>query len=210
MADRGRPRSFDRTAALGRAMEVFWTKGYEGASLSDLTTAMGINSPSLYAAFGSKEALFLEATDHYNKVVGTEIWQAIESAPTARAAMAGFLGATVDAYSRTDCPQGCLIALSALHRDSTSGAICTDLRRRRAANVDALRGRFLRSVTVGDLPAGFDCEAAALFYATAQHGMSIIARDGASREELAAVADCAMAAFQPLVEKARAKGDRHA
>ena len=102
------------------------------------------------------------------------------------------------------------IALSALHRDSTSGAICTDLRRRRAANVDALRGRFLRSVAVGDLPAGFDCEAAALFYATAQHGMSIIARDGASREELAAVADCAMAAFQPLVEKARAKGDRHA
>lgn len=210
MADRGRPRSFDRTAALGRAMEVFWTKGYEGTSLSDLTTAMGINSPSLYAAFGSKEALFLEATDHYNKVVGTEIWDAIETAPTAQAAMSDFLDATVDAYSRTDCPQGCLIALGALHRDSAAGAICDDLRRRRGANVDALRRRFLRGIVEGDLPTAFDCGAAALFYATAQHGMSIIARDGASREELKAVADCAIAAFLPLVEKARAGGDRRA
>lgn len=204
MADRGRPRSFDRTEALERAMQVFWKKGYEGASLNDLTAAMGIGCPSLYAAFGSKEDLFLEAIAHYTKVIGTEIWEAIEKASTARAATQDFLNATVEAYSRTDLPQGCLIALGALHQDSSSGRICADLRRRRAENIDALRSRFQRGIAEGDLPAGFDCDAAALFYATTQHGMSIIARDGASREALDAVAKGAMAAFQPLVDKAYA------
>lgn len=203
MADRGRPRSFDRTEALEKAMRVFWEKGYEGASLNDLTAAMGIGCPSLYAAFGSKEGLFLEAIAHYGKIVGGEIWEALETASTAQAAMRDFLDATVDAYSKTDSPQGCLIALAALHRDSSSGAICSDLRRRRAENINALRRRLRRGVEEGDLPAGFDCDAAALFYATTQHGMSIIARDGASREALAAVADGAMAALQPMVDKAR-------
>lgn len=202
MADRGRPRSFDRTKALERAMQVFWAKGYEGASLNDLTAAMGIGCPSLYAAFGSKENLFLEAIAHYENVVGTEIWEAIEKAPTARAAMQDFLDATVEAYSRTDSPQGCLIALGALHQDSSSGRICTELRRRRGENIDTLRRRLQRGVIEGDLPAAFDCNAAALFYATTQNGMSILARDGASREALAAVAEGAIAAFQPLADKA--------
>src|SRR3569623_1603694 len=82
MSERGRPRTFDRTAALRRAMDVFWAKGYEGASISDLAVAMGINSPSLYAAYGSKEALFLEATDLYSRVEGADIWLALEEAPT--------------------------------------------------------------------------------------------------------------------------------
>ncbi|WP_054313012.1 TetR/AcrR family transcriptional regulator [Mesorhizobium sp. 1M-11] len=202
MADRGRPRSFDRTEALERAMQVFWKKGYEGASLNDLTAAMGIGCPSLYAAFGSKENLFLEAIAHYESVVGTEIWEAIEKAPTARAAMQDFLHATVEAYSSTDSPRGCLIALGALHQDSSSGRICADLRRRRAENIDTLRRRLQRGVMEGDLPAAFDCNAAALFYATTQNGMSILARDGASREALAAVAEGAIAAFQPLADKA--------
>ncbi|PLP57500.1 TetR family transcriptional regulator [Mesorhizobium loti] len=204
MAERGRPRGFDRTEALERAMQVFWEKGYEGSSLNDLTAAMGIGCPSLYAAFGSKEGLFLEAIAHYGKVVGKEIWEAVETASTAQAAMRDFLDATVDAYSRTDLPRGCLIALAALHQDSSSGAICSELRRLRAENIDTLRRRFRRGVGEADLPAAFDCDAAAVFYATTQHGMSIIARDGASREALAAVADGAMAAFQPLVDKASA------
>ncbi len=204
MADRGRPRSFDRTVALELAMQVFWKKGYEGSSLNDLTAAMGIGCPSLYAAFGSKEGLFLDVIAHYSNIVGREIWDAVETAPTARAAMQGFLDATVDAYSRTDTPQGCLIALASLHQDSSSGAICSELRRRRAENIDALRRRFRRGVEEADLPAGFDCDEAALFYATTQNGMSIIARDGASREALAAVASGAMSAFQPLVNKASA------
>lgn len=76
MAERGRPRSFDKEAALERAMEVFWRLGYEGASMTDLTAAMGIASPSLYAAFGSKEALFRQALDHYRATEGKEIWGA--------------------------------------------------------------------------------------------------------------------------------------
>lgn len=198
MPERGRPRTFDRTAALRRAMEVFWVKGYEGASMSDLTAAMGINSPSLYAAFGCKEALFLEAVEFYTQVEGTDIWSALEKSPTARQAIERFLRQTAKAYSQTDRPQGCLIALGALHQDSSRGAICDDLRRRRAENRAALLKRLERGVAEGELPADFDCRTAATFYATVQHGMSIQARDGASRTALLATAAGAMAAWKVL------------
>ncbi|WP_027142681.1 TetR/AcrR family transcriptional regulator [Mesorhizobium sp. WSM3626] len=198
MSERGRPRTFDRTAALRRAMDVFWAKGYEGASISDLAAAMGIYSPSLYAAYGSKEALFLEATDLYSRVEGADIWLALEEAPTARLAIERFLRRTAKAYSQTDRPQGCLITLGALHEDSSRGAICTDLRRRRAENLTALRKRLERGVAEGELPAGFDCRAAATFFATVQHGMSIQARDGASRAALLATVAGAMAAWKTM------------
>ncbi|MER9652152.1 TetR/AcrR family transcriptional regulator [Mesorhizobium sp. M0152] len=198
MSERGRPRTFDRTAALRRAMEVFWAKGYEGASMSDLATAMGINSPSLYAAYGSKEALFLEATDLYSRIEGADIWQALEEAPTARLAIERFLRRTAKAYSQTDRPQGCLITLGALHQDSSRGAICDDLRRRRAENQKALRRRLDRGVAEGELPVDFDSRAAAIFFATVQHGMSIQARDGASRAALMATVAGAMAAWQTM------------
>lgn len=198
MPERGRPRTFDRTAALRRAMEVFWVKGYEGASISDLTAAMGINSPSLYAAFGCKEALFLEAVELYTQVEGTDIWSALEKAPTARQAVERFLRRTAKAYSQTDRPQGCLIALGALHQDSSRGAICDDLRRRRAENHDALLRRLERGVAEGELPENFDSRTAATFYATVQHGMSIQARDGASRAALLATVAGAMAAWKVM------------
>ncbi|TPJ43616.1 TetR/AcrR family transcriptional regulator [Mesorhizobium sp. B2-5-13] len=198
MSERGRPRTFDRTAALRRAMDVFWAKGYEGASISDLAAAMGINSPSLYAAYGSKEALFLEATDLYSRVEGADIWLALEEAPTARLAIKRFLRRTANAYSQTGRPRGCLIALGALHEDSSQGAICTDLRRRRAENLAALKKRLERGVAEGELPAGFDCRAAATFFATVQHGMSIQARDGASRAALLATVAWAMAAWKTM------------
>ncbi len=200
MPERGRPRAFNRDTALRRAMEIFWAKGYEGTSLADLTAAMGIKSPSLYAAFGSKEALFLEATELYTRVEGTGIWTVLETAPTTREAIAGFLGATADAYSQDGKPQGCLIVLGALHQDTSSKAVCTDLRRRRAENLAAVQRQFERGVAEGELPKGFDCAAAANFYATVQHGMSIQARDGASHEALMAVADGAMAAWGPLTD----------
>ncbi|TPN60024.1 TetR/AcrR family transcriptional regulator [Mesorhizobium sp. B1-1-4] len=198
MPERGRPRTFDRTAALRRAMEVFWAKGYEGTSISDLTGAMGINSPSLYAAFGSKEALFLEATEFYTQAEGTDIWTALDEAPTAREAIEGFLRQTARAYSQTDRPQGCLVTLGALHQDSSRGAICNDLRRRRAENHAALQRRLERGVAEGELPRSFDCEAAATFFATVQHGMSIQARDGASHAALLATVEGAMAAWKMI------------
>lgn len=198
MSERGRPRTFDRTAALRCAVEVFWARGYEGASMNDLTAAMGINSPSLYAAFGSKEALFLEATDLYSRTEGADIWLALEDAPTARLAIEQFLRLTAKAYSQTDRPQGCLITLGALHEGSSSGAICDDLRRRRAENLIALQKRLERGVAEGDLPASLDCNAVATFYATVQHGMSIQARDGASQTALLATVAGAMAGWQVM------------
>ncbi|TGT42875.1 TetR/AcrR family transcriptional regulator [Mesorhizobium sp. M8A.F.Ca.ET.165.01.1.1] len=204
MSERGRPRTFDRNAALRRAMDVFWAKGYEGASISDLAAAMGINSPSLYAAYGSKEALFLEATDLYSRVEGADIWLALEEVPTARLAIERFLRRTAKAYSQTDRPQGCLIALGALHEDSSRGAICADLRRRRAENLTALKKRLERGVAEGELPANFNCRAAATFFATVQHGMSIQARDGASRAALLATVAGAMAAWKTMADTAEA------
>ncbi|AZO43346.1 TetR/AcrR family transcriptional regulator [Mesorhizobium sp. M7D.F.Ca.US.005.01.1.1] len=198
MSERGRPRTFDRTSALRCAMEVFWARGYEGASMSELTAAMGINSPSLYAAFGSKEALFLEATELYSRTEGADIWLALEEAPTARLAIEQFLCLTAKAYAQTDRPQGCLVALGALHQDSSRGAICDDLRRRRAENHSALQKRLERGVAEGELPADFDASAVATFFATVQHGMSIQARDGASYAALLATVAGAMAAWKML------------
>jgi AcrR family transcriptional regulator len=195
MSERGRPRNFDRAAALRRAMEVFWEKGYDGASLSELKAAMGINSPSLYAAFGSKEGLFHEAVELYGATEGTEIWSALPEAPTAREAVELFLRRTAEVFTRRGKPRGCLIALSALHSTAASANVSRDLRRQRAKKIAALRARLERGVREGELPAGFDCRAVATFYATVQHGMSILARDGGTRKNLLDVAACAMAAW---------------
>lgn len=206
MRERGRPRGFDREQALRRAMEVFWAKGYEGATMAALTGAMGIGSPSLYAAFGSKEALFREAVELYVRSEGTEIWEALPEAPTARLAIERFLEETAEAYGRSDGPRGCLIVLGALNETPGCEAACRDLRARRLGNVEALRARLERGVAEGDLPAGFDCAAAARFYATVQQGMSIQARDGATREQLRAVARGAMAAWDGLLAGAADQG----
>jgi AcrR family transcriptional regulator len=198
MAVRGRPRSFDRDAALRRAMEVFWAKGYDGASLVDLTAAMGINAPSLYAAFGSKEALFREAVALYGATEGTEIWEALPEAPTSREAIERFLRASALSFTRPDRPAGCLVVLGALLASEANANVCRELRASRAGNVAALRARLERAVAEDELQKGLDCEAIATFYATVQQGMSIQARDGASRTTLLSIADCALAAWEGL------------
>ncbi|MQW54892.1 TetR/AcrR family transcriptional regulator [Sinorhizobium meliloti] len=200
MSDKGRPRSFDRADALMRAMKVFWEKGYEGAPLTALTAAMGINAPSLYAAFGCKEALYLEAMELYAQTVGTEIWAALEIAPTAREAVSQFLLATAEAYSQPDTPHGCLIALGGLHQAAIPEAVCEALTRHRKENIDKLRQRLEAAVAGGELPDGVDAGAVATFYATVQHGMSILARDGGSYEALKDVADGAMAAWGVMTQ----------
>jgi AcrR family transcriptional regulator len=198
MKERGRPRSFDRSAALQRAMEVFWTKGFDAASMADLTSAMGINSPSLYAAFGSKEALFEEAIALYARSEGTEIWDALDEAPTAREAITRFLRRSAHSFTRPGRPAGCLIVLGALHGARGNEKACRLLRQRRSENARDLCERLERAVREGELPDSVDRQGIATFYATVQHGMSIQARDGASREALLAVAECAMAAWDVL------------
>src|SRR5262245_24713407 len=109
----GRPRSFDIEKALDRALKVFWRKGYEGASLPDLTRAMGINRPSLYAAFGNKEALFRKAIDRYVEISSCHVYEALQE-PTARGVVERLLCASVDVMTDTQNPAGCFLVQGAL------------------------------------------------------------------------------------------------
>ncbi len=183
-------------------MEVFWAKGYEHASMADLTRAMGINSPSLYAAFGGKEALFREAVKLYVETEGGGIWDQVETMPTAREAVEHVLRASALAFTQGK-PRGCLVVLAAPQSEGSTAAVCDELKARRADNVVILESRLERAVTEGELPQGADCHGIAQYFATVQHGMSIQARDGASRETLLAIADCAMAGWERLTDPSR-------
>ncbi|KYF50023.1 TetR family transcriptional regulator [Sorangium cellulosum] len=198
MAGRGRPRSFDRAAALRRAMEVFWERGYEGTSLSDLTAAMGISSPSLYAAFGCKEALFREAVALYTEVEGAAASRAMGAQPTARGAVEAMLRSNAEAYVCPGKPSGCMIVLAATLGTPESEGVRSYLAEVRRSAQGELQRRLERGVAEGDVPAGTDTAALAAFYTTVLNGLSLQARDGASREALQAIVDCAMAAWDVL------------
>ncbi|RDJ27048.1 TetR/AcrR family transcriptional regulator [Bosea caraganae] len=198
MSDRGRPRAFDRTEALEKAMLVFWEKGYQATSLSDLTEAMGIGSPSLYAAFGSKEALYCEALDFYEASESELIAGPLTTAPTARQAIEGFLLASAAVFTRDGRPPGCMIVLSAVNAVGVGDETSAKLREMRAQSAAAVTARLRVAVAAGELPAAIDAEAIASYYVTVQQGMSIQARDGASRRQLEAIARGAMAAWEGL------------
>lgn len=198
MAVRGRPRSFDRTRALHRAMEVFWQQGYEGASMSDLTAAMGVNSPSLYAAFGCKEQLFREAVAYYNETEGAVAFRALRELPTAREAIAEVLRHNAVAFTEPDRPRGCLIVLAATTATDRSGAVHAHLAEWRLATEADFRKRIERGVADGDVPPAADADAIAAFYNTVNHGMALQARDGADRSKLSGIAEAAIAAWPAL------------
>ena len=198
MAERGRPRAFDRAEALQKAMLLFWEKGFQGASMSELTAAMGINAPSLYACFGSKEALYREALALYEAGDGAELAAAIAAAPTAREAIEIYLMRSAALFSRPDKPAGCMVVLSVVHAAGTSEDAGRALRDARGEMQGVMEARLRSDIARGALPASCDPSAIAAFYATVQQGMSIRARDGASRAELEAVARGAMAAWDGL------------
>jgi len=196
---RGRPRAFDRDTALRQAVQLFWRKGFEATSMADLTGAMGIGAPSLYAAFGSKEALYAEALCFYEKNYGGYTWGNFESAPTARTAVQSLLlnsAASLTGCER-DAPTGCMLTLSSINSDSHAG-LCDAVRTSRSAVVERLEARFGRAVAEGEIPPTTDLHALARFVQTVQSGMSILARDGATRAELEAVARVAMASWDAL------------
>jgi AcrR family transcriptional regulator len=190
----GRPRSFDIDQALDRALEVFWRKGYEGTSLPDLTEAMGINRPSLYAAFGNKESLFRKALDRYAEGPGSCIAKAL-AAPAARDAVDALLQKTIDSLTDPSTPRGCLLVHGALTCGDGAAEIRDELACRRSAGETQIRLRLERAREEGDLPPTADPAALARFIASLTQGFSVQAAGGATREELEAVAKIAMRAW---------------
>lgn len=194
---RGRPRAFDREAALTQATRLFWSKGYEATSISDLKKAMGIESPSLYAAFGSKEELYAEALKHYGKCYEDFVWGGFFSAPTAGEAVNSFLMDSAAALtgSLSDTPQGCMVVLSSVASEGHS-ALGKLVRSARAITHKRLKDRLKKGVAEGELAKSTDVDAVARFIQSVQSGMSILARDGARRAELEAVARVAMQSWE--------------
>ncbi|BBY90890.1 TetR family transcriptional regulator [Mycobacterium gallinarum] len=199
MATRGRPRAFDRDEALRRAMEVFWEHGYEATSMSHLTAAMGISSPSLYAAFGSKEELFREAVAYYNDTLGATAAAELRERPTAREAISAVLRHHAVVFCDPDNPRGCMIVLAATTSGDDTRSVHEYLAQWRMALETDFRERVERGIAEGDVPAGADAAAIAAFYNTVNHGMAIQARDGADVKKLSSIAEGAIAAWDGLV-----------
>ncbi|MET9486759.1 TetR/AcrR family transcriptional regulator [Nocardia sp. NPDC006630] len=196
MGERGRPRGFDRDAVLRQAMITFWRNGYETTSMGDLTAAMGIASPSIYACFGSKEQLFREAVELYDSIVGVPARLSLDRTPVAREAVHSLLSASADFFADPATPPGCMIVMAARTAIGADVQIfLADLRRGIQA---ALETRLRRAVDEGELPGAAAVEAMAAFYTTVQQGMSIQAHDGATRDDLEAIATAALSAWEPL------------
>ncbi len=190
----GRPRGFDPEKALEAALRVFWKKGYEGTALSDLTAAMGINRPSIYATFGNKEALFRKALDRYSERMTSYMAEALKE-PTARAVAERLMAGTADLLSCPGNPKGCLIVQGALACGDEAQAIRKELIARRATGEAAVRERFAGAAAEGDLPTGTDAADLARYVMAVMHGMAVQSAGGASREELQGVIDLSMRAW---------------
>lgn len=190
VASRGRPREFDTELALGAALRVFWAKGYEGASLSDLTDEMGITRPSLYAAFGNKEALFRQALDLYERDKLTYIGDAIE-APTARDVAERLLMGSVDAATTGDC-MGCMGVIASVACQSVEPSIRDDVNARAESSRRAIIARMQQAIDAGEFRVATEAEAITRYLLAIMQGISVQAQSGASRDELLQVADSAL------------------
>lgn len=207
MATRGRPPKFDREKVLQNAVEVFWSKGFAEASMAELSAAMKLNPPSIYAAFGSKEGLFRAALDQYVRTDGAGIWDNLDKADSAREAVEAVLRATACAYTRREQPRGCMIVLAAPQCEAHP-SVCAELRDRRLSSVDLLVQHFEQAKQQGELPADLISEQLADYVSTVQHGMSIQAQDGASREKLLSVATTTMAGWDNAITACRANSHK--
>lgn len=193
---RGRPRSFDTERALDRALQLFWRQGYEGTSVSDLTEAMGINPPSLYAAFGNKEALFEKVLDHYIQGPGRYVKQALLE-PTAVDFVKKLLSASADFFTDPSHPCGCMALNAGLAWNPESKKVREHLARRRASREELFEQRFRQALKEGDIPKGADPRDLARYLSVVFQGMAVQAANGTSRQDLQRVVDLVLSGWPP-------------
>jgi AcrR family transcriptional regulator len=190
----GRPRQFDLEEALDQAMVVFWRRGYEGATLPELTEAMGINRPSLYAAFGNKEELFRKAIQRYVNGPAGYIQQAL-ALPNARTAIEQLLASSIEVMTDPRNPGGCMILQGSLACGATAEPLRQELIALRAAGMEMIHARLKRARREGELSKDVDCADLARLVSTVMHGLSVQAAGGATKTQLQRVADLAMRAW---------------
>lgn len=189
---RGRPREFDVDDALTAALRVFWSKGYEGASMTDLTEAMGVTRPSLYAAFGNKEALFRKALDLYEREKLCYMGQALE-APTARGVAERLLRGSLENQTSGDDPRGCLGVISSVACGAEADCIRQEVLERGRIAHEALIERMERAIAEGDFHTPVDPEGITKYLTAILQGMAVQAGAGASREDLQRLVDTSLA-----------------
>ncbi len=188
---RGRPLAFNQEEALDKALKVFWARGYEGASMSELTETLGINKPSIYAAFGNKEELFRKALARYTSGPAAFVKEAMKE-PTARQVATKFLTNAAEFLTNQDNPRGCLVVQGALTCGAGAAVIQQELIAHRKSYEDALAQRFELAKTQDDLPVHVCAAVLAKYLTTIHQGMSVQAISGATKDELLAIAEIAL------------------
>jgi AcrR family transcriptional regulator len=204
----GRPRLFDRDAALDIALDHFWRQGFEGTSTTELTAAIGISQPSLYAAFGSKEQLYREALGLYLKRHGQFLANAFTAYPSAKEAIYQALMAAARQYSDPSHAPGCMVASAGLQGSVEHDALFSDLANQRRDGQRALQTRLEQARQEGEIPADTPMAELAAYFAMVIQGMAVQATDGASTEALESMATLAMMAWPREQAIARSKSKR--
>ncbi|WP_050467765.1 TetR/AcrR family transcriptional regulator [Herbaspirillum chlorophenolicum] len=208
---RGRPRSFDREQALQQAMQVFWSKGYEGTTMADLTEAIGVKAPSLYAAFGDKNALFREAVDFYSRTVSAGPLRELQAGNGIYEDLYAMLRASVQMYSGKSsvsglpAGRGCLVVISAINCAPENAEHSDALSQRRHKRRNEIRARLQQAQRDGEIRADADVTALGDFYTSFLNGMALGARDGVSNARLAATLRHAMLPLESVL--AERKGE---
>lgn len=197
---KGRPRAFDRDQALLHALAVFWKRGYEPASVAELCTAMGIKPPSLYAAFGNKATLFLEAVAHYETLFWDATWERMNDEPDVVRAIGEFFHSSASILTEPEAPCGCMVVLAAVNVSQDAGEVTAALKALRQEGRDYLQQRLDRAVEDGQLKPQTNTRLLASALNTLLEGMSLQAQDAASREDLQAIGATAISMLTPFLK----------
>ena len=198
---RGRPRLFDRSAALHQAMKLFWESGYAGTSFDDLIAVMGISPSSFYNTFGSKERLYQEAAEAYVAKSGGWFAAELEAATDTKTAFHRLLTAAAREFTREDLPPGCMVSLACTNVPPALGSLRDLMATYRCRGQAAMAERIQRGIDEGDVPANTNARALAAFYSALSRGMAVLARDGATQDDLRQIVEIGMRAWPPTAER---------